>query len=258
MQVATINQEKIAYEDLGNGEPIIFIHPPGMGRKVFEKQKILSNQFRLILPDLVGQGDSTFNGKSDISVKRFAEDIILLMNQLNINRSINFGYSAGGIITQYLAILYPNRIKALVMSGAYPIVNNLTFRTQHKLGIYAIKKSKRFLSSVLAKSHTKDQSFRSILDEHMLKSNADVWKKYYEESLHFNCKDRVNEIKVPVLLLYGSQADHINTYIKFYKKHLESLQIHVVKGESHQIPTRRYEEVNEVSLQFLKQIVTNP
>jgi pimeloyl-ACP methyl ester carboxylesterase len=32
---ALIDGKKIAYDDLGEGTPVIFIHPPGMGRKVF-------------------------------------------------------------------------------------------------------------------------------------------------------------------------------------------------------------------------------
>jgi pimeloyl-ACP methyl ester carboxylesterase len=251
MQVANINNERIAYEDVGNGEPLIFIHPPGMGRKVFEKQKSLSKQFRLIFPDLVGQGDSTYNGSSTISVKRFAEDIVQLMDFLEIEKAVIFGYSAGGIISQFIAIHYPERIKALIISGAYPIVDNMKLKTQHQLGIHAIRKSKQFLSTVLAISHTKDKEFRKNLKQHMMKSNSKVWEDYYSESLYFNCKNQVKNINVPVLLLYGSKADHINTYNRFYKKNLSSEQIHIVKGESHQIPTRRSEEVNQVASKFL-------
>jgi pimeloyl-ACP methyl ester carboxylesterase len=252
MQVITINNQQIAYEDIGSGEPIIFIHPPGMGRVVFEKQKSLSNQYRMIIPDLVGQGDSTYDGKSTVSVERFAKDIIDLMDILEIEKAVIFGYSAGGIITQFIGIHYPERIRALIISGAYPIVDNFTLKTEHQLGIYAIKKSKKFLSSILALSHTKDQAFRENLKNHMMKSNSDVWEKYYIESLNFNCTNEVNKIHTPVLILYGSKADNINTYNKFYKKHLTSLQVHFVKGEYHQIPTRRAEEVNQVTSSFLE------
>ncbi|MBM7661938.1 pimeloyl-ACP methyl ester carboxylesterase [Bacillus mesophilus] len=254
MQVVTINNEQIAYEDIGSGEPIIFIHPPGMGRVVFEKQKPLSNQYRMIIPDLVGQGDSTFDGKSSISVKRFAKDIIELMDVLRIQKAVIFGYSAGGIITQFLGIHYPERIRALIISGAYPIVDNFTLKTEHQLGVYAIKKSKKFLSSVLAVSHTKNKVFRKNLKNHMMKSNSDVWGKYYIESLKFNCKNEINKIQMPVLILYGSKADYINMYNKFYKKHLPSLRVHFVQNESHQIPTRRSEEVNKVAISFLDEL----
>ena len=36
-----INQHMF-YEEYGDGSPIIFIHPPGMGRKVFVYQQYLS------------------------------------------------------------------------------------------------------------------------------------------------------------------------------------------------------------------------
>ncbi|WP_456279158.1 alpha/beta fold hydrolase [Bacillus sp. AK128] len=254
MKVMTINNEKMAYEDVGSGKPIIFIHPPGMGRKVFDYQRPLSSQYRLILPDLMGQGDSSYDRKSQVTVKRFAEDIIQLMDDLKIDKAVIFGYSAGGIISQYLGIHYSDRVEAIIMSGAYPIVDNVTFKTEHKLGIYAINKSKKFLSTVLAISHTKDKHFRKVLKEHMLKSNSKVWSDYYEESLQFNCKNDVSKMKMPVLIFYGSKADHINTYQKLYKEQLSNIQIHIVKGESHQVPTRRPEEVNKIVTKFLNEL----
>jgi pimeloyl-ACP methyl ester carboxylesterase len=251
MPETIINHENIVYEDLGSGVPIIFIHPPGMGRKVFYKQKPLSQHFRLIIPDLVGQGDSSYNHKSEISIKRFAEDIIGLMDELSLPSSVVFGYSAGGTIAQYLCIQYPSRVKALILSGGYPIVDNFTLKNEHRLGMLAVEKSKKFLSSILAFSHTKDKTYRGILKKHMYKSNTVVWSKFYSESLHFNCKEAIKGMTLPVLLMNGSKSDSINTYIKFYKRNLPNQQTHVIKGETHQLPTKQPHQVNSIITNFL-------
>jgi pimeloyl-ACP methyl ester carboxylesterase len=246
-----INHENIVYEDIGSGVPIIFIHPPGMGRKVFSKQKPLSQHFRLIIPDLVGQGDSSYNLNSEISIRRFAEDIISLMDELSLPSSVILGYSAGGAIAQYLCIHYPSRVKSLILSGGYPIVDNFTLKNEHRLGMLTVEKNKKFLSSILAISHTKDKTYREILKKHMIKSNTKVWSKFYSESLYFNCKEAIKGITLPVLLIYGSKSDSINTYIKFYEKNLPNQQTYIIKGETHQLPTKQPDQINSIITNFL-------
>ncbi|MDP4084911.1 MAG: alpha/beta hydrolase [Bacillota bacterium] len=251
MYKVTINNEILAYEDIGKGLPILFIHPPGMGRKVFYEQKPLSKHFRLILPDLVGNGDSSYCEKTDITVKRFSDDLISLLDFLGLESTIIFAYSAGGIIAQYLSIHHPLRVQALILSGGYPIVDNFSLKNKHRLGIWVVEKNKRFLSIILAKSHTEDGNYRKILKEHMYKSNTYVWSKYYLESLHFNCKNELTKINTPVLLLYGSKSDDINTYIKAYKKGLTDNQVYVIKGANHQLPTKEPKKVNQIVTGYL-------
>ena len=251
MHTVEINNEQIAFEDIGNGTPILCIHPPGMGRKVFYEQKPLSKHFRLLFPDLVGNGDSSYNGDSEISIKRFAEDIIALMDLLQLSSAVIFGYSAGGAIAQHLCIHYPSRVKALILSGGYPVVDNFTLKNEHRLGIFAVEKHKKFLANVLAFSHTKDKNYRTTLREHMYKSDTSVWSRFYLESYQFNCKEEIKGLKIPVLLMYGSRSDAMNTYIKFYKKYLSNQQVYVIKGESHQLPTRQPSHVNQIITGYL-------
>lgn len=251
MKSIVSNDERICYEDIGEGIPIIFLHPPGMGRKVFYEQKALSKHFRIILPDLPGHGDSSYNVEREVSVERFGEDIIELMNQLTITAAVIFGYSSGGAIAQYLAIHHPNRVHTLILSGGYPIVDHWMIKNEHRLGVFIAKNGKKLLSTSLAIAHTKDRQLRRELKEHMLKANPNVWSKYYYDVMHFNCKDDLAKITAPVLLMYGSRSDSFNTYIKTYKKVLADVEIFVIKGESHQLPTRQPSYVNQIITGYL-------
>ena len=69
------------YEEYGEGIPIIFIHPPGMGRKVFVYQQHLANHMRVILPDLSGHGESDTVEES-VSISFYANEIMHLMNAI--------------------------------------------------------------------------------------------------------------------------------------------------------------------------------
>ncbi|MBM6619484.1 alpha/beta fold hydrolase [Bacillus suaedaesalsae] len=254
MPTLTINSEQIYYEDIGTGTPILMIHPPGMGRIVFEEQKSLSEHHRLIIPDLIGQGDSSYKGGSEITIKRFSEDLVQLLNHLEITNAAIFGYSSGGTVAQQMCIDHPSMVKALIMCGGFPVVDNFFLVNEHKLGIYTAKNNKRMLSQVLAISHTKNKSLRQKLKEHMYKSNGDVWSKYYLQSLNFNCKRQISSFTKPTLLIYGSLADPINTYSKFYKSTLQQVKIEIIKRSSHRLPTRRSKQVNDLVHNFVQQL----
>jgi pimeloyl-ACP methyl ester carboxylesterase len=251
MKTVAVNGETIAYEEIGSGTPIICIHPPGMGRVVFYEQKPLSEHYRLILPDLVGHGDSSYNKNSEITIKRFSDDLVTFMDQLGIDKAIIFGYSSGGTIAQEFCIHNQHRVIALVMSGGFPVVDNFILKNEHRIGIYTVKKNQDFLSNVLAMSHTKDKTYQAILREHMYKANKQVWAKFYEESLHYNCQTHLKGLALPVLLLYGSKSDAINQYIRVYKKNLYNLKIRIIKGARHQLPTKEPIKLNRIIKEFL-------
>jgi pimeloyl-ACP methyl ester carboxylesterase len=251
MKSIVVNDERICYEDIGEGIPIVFIHPPGMGRKVFYEQKALSKHFRIILPDLPGHGDSSYNVEREVSVERFGEDIIEFMNCLNITAAVIFGYSSGGAIAQYLTIHHPSRVHTLILSGGYPLVDHWMIKNEHRLGVFIATNGKKLLANVLAISHTKDRPYRKVLVEHMYKANHQVWAKYYYDVMLFNCKNDLEKITAPVLLMYGSKADPFNTYIKTYKKELADVEIFVINGESHQLPTRQPSYVNQIITGYL-------
>ncbi|KAF0995860.1 AB hydrolase superfamily protein YvaM [Geobacillus sp. TFV-3] len=60
MPYVSINRRvRLYYEEKGEGTPLLFIHPPGMGHAVFCRQEPLARHFRLILYDMRGNGRSS-------------------------------------------------------------------------------------------------------------------------------------------------------------------------------------------------------
>ena len=69
------------YEEYGQGIPIIFIHPPGMGNKVFHYQYDLSKHMRVIFPDLSGHGRSP-RAEQTVSISFYANEVLRFMDAL--------------------------------------------------------------------------------------------------------------------------------------------------------------------------------
>lgn len=242
---------KIYFEDQGRGVPIVFVHPPAMGRKAFYFQSQLSQHFRVIFPDLSGHGD-TKGPFQDVSVTGYANEIKALLDHLNISKAVICGYSSGGIVAQEFAILFPDRTRAVILSGGFPEVQSMGFKYEHIAGMYFVKEHPKFLAWLIAKSHTDDKKVSHEIYTHMLKANQTTWFQFYEQSLHYSCVDRLNQLKAPLFLMYGSR-DLVNQHLRTYKRYT-NFQSTIIKGVSHQLPTKKWELFNQIITNFVKKL----
>jgi len=241
-------------EILGDGKKpsLLFIHPPGMGRKVFHYQKKLSKYFTIILPDLSGHGDSPYDARK-IAIHEYVKEIKYLLDFFHIDRSIIVGYSAGGIIAQEFYFSYPDRTSSIILLGGYPEVRTKGLMLEHQIGMFAVKKFPHFLAKVLAISHARERTVRNMLENHMKKANFHIWHSFYEQSLNFSCMNRLSLIKCPLLLIYGTKSDSINRHVQYYKKYV-SCQTAFIKNASHQLPTKYGPMVNQIITGFVQQL----
>lgn len=239
------------YEEHGSGTPIIFIHPPGMGRKVFHFQRLLADQFRIILPDLTGHGDS-IGTQNFVSIPTFAQEILGLLDHLHIDKAIICGYSSGGIVAQEFALLYPDRIKAIILSGGFPKVDISILKYEHILGMYVLKKYPKLIRYSIASAHTWEPDLKQELIQHMKKANQRIWYQFYEKSLEFNCCDRLHQIEVPLYLIYGTQ-DFINHHIPLYEQ-VKQAHVHMIQKAAHQLPMKNWSVFNDLVASFVKQL----
>lgn len=239
------NGQSIAYDEIGEGVPIVFIHPPGMGRHVFYFQGKLRQSMRLIIPDLSGHGDSSRIEPVDNLMKYYAEEMILLLDRLGIDCAIVCGYSAGGMIAQYMSIHYKERLKGLILFGGYPAVSDPLFQLEHKTGMFLVRHHRDFLCKLLAISHTKNKYVRNLLVEHMRKAQKEAWYNYYFDVLNCNLMKELKNISVPVLIIDGSKSELTNTYHTYYKKRIKHLRVVIINKTNHQVPTKRWKIANK-------------
>ena len=104
-----VNGERVAYLDVGQGQPVILIH--GFGGSMWQwehQQQPLSAEFRLITPDLIGSGLST---KPDIEYRpeQMLEYFIGFMDALRIRQATLVGNSMGAGLPSG----WPSRIRTV-------------------------------------------------------------------------------------------------------------------------------------------------
>jgi 3-oxoadipate enol-lactonase len=113
---ATINGIQLAYDDEGQGTPLVFLHAFPMNRRMWMPQRAaLASRYRVIALDLRGHGESDAP-LWRYSLDLFAEDLRALLDHLAVQQAVMIGLSMGGYLLFAFHRNYPERIKALVFA----------------------------------------------------------------------------------------------------------------------------------------------
>ncbi|AHX03356.1 alpha/beta hydrolase fold family protein [Ehrlichia chaffeensis str. Heartland] len=84
---------------------------------------ILSSDYKIICPDIVGRGKSSWlEDYSLYNYLTYCKSIIYLLKHLKIDKVDFLGTSMGGIIGMYLAAYFPNLINKLIINDIGPAI----------------------------------------------------------------------------------------------------------------------------------------
>ncbi len=115
-RVAEIGDSFLSYVDEGSGSPIVLLHGmPSWGYVWSSVLPMLTNRFRVLIPDLAGFGYSDKRDCFDRSVSRQATLIESWMDSIGLSRAAFVGHDIGGGIALRLSTLSPGRIERLTL-----------------------------------------------------------------------------------------------------------------------------------------------
>lgn len=104
------------YRDEGSGQPLLLIHAFPLNSAMWQHQlDFFSPSMRVIAPDLPGFGKSEL-GRRNVTLDEYADVLVALLEQLQIERAVVAGVSMGGYISFALLRRYPNWISALILA----------------------------------------------------------------------------------------------------------------------------------------------
>lgn len=116
--------------DLGNGEPVLFVHGSGPGVSAYANWRlvmpVLARTRRVVAPDMVGFGFSERPAGIDYSMDTWVRQAVDLLDALDIGQTDLVGNSFGGALALALAIRYPQRVRRLVLMGSVGVPFDIT------------------------------------------------------------------------------------------------------------------------------------
>lgn len=120
MNKFTIDDHQMAYQDIGQGPVILLGHSFMWDSHMWAPQiEVLSQQYRCIVPDFWGHGQSEAAPKNTQTLKSYAQQLLALMDHLAIEQFTIIGLSVGGMWGTELTTLAPSRVQALVLMDTF-------------------------------------------------------------------------------------------------------------------------------------------
>lgn len=237
MPFAAVNGVRLAYESIGQGVPLLFIHGGYGGaattlapqshaiRTILPRDKV-----RTILYDRRNAGSSEYSD-ARYTLATLASDALGLLDHLGISKAIIVGSSAGGPIALELALSTPKRVMALCLPNTGANLASLERpqgKTRRELverskleGDRAVFEARKASLRVPAPSDATDTA--EIARQEKLKlallavSDEDLCRYFigeirnYEAYLGADYTPRLGELKMPVCIIHGT-ADRVVPY----------------------------------------------
>ncbi len=116
MPDVTINNQKISYTERGRGLPLVLVHGFPLDNRIWESQlAALSDQYRVIAPDLPGFGKSQPSPKNPFTMESLADTLHAFLTQIKATPCALAGLSMGGYMAFAYERKYPTTLKAFIL-----------------------------------------------------------------------------------------------------------------------------------------------
>ena len=122
MSIYTIGDMSYYVEEAGSGEPVMLLHGfTGSSANWHPVMERLAGSFRVLAIDLIGHGRSDAPTEIEqYAMPNIANDLGLLLRQLNAIPAHWLGYSMGGRLALYMAVNHPQWVRSLILESASP------------------------------------------------------------------------------------------------------------------------------------------
>lgn len=203
------------YGDL-NAEPLLLLPPNGGDMHCFDGSILpeMSKHFKVITvsPRYTGNSDM---GDDGLTFEIMSEDLIVLLDYLNVEKTKIFGFSDGGNLGMVFTVAHPERVESLVIMGSN--INPLGTKTFDQIGIIW-----KYLGLAIKAGFTGDAEDIRRRDIQGL--------MVYQPNLTF--KD-LQTIEVPVLNIYGEHDMIKRIHLKRITRNIPNAQEIMIVGGGH-------------------------
>jgi pimeloyl-ACP methyl ester carboxylesterase/nucleoside-diphosphate-sugar epimerase len=111
-----VGDAKVAYRDLGRGEPVVFLHGLAGAHSWDAVVERVMVRRRAIVIETLGLGDSAAPLSADFGLPAQAAMVRGLLSALEIPAAHLVGNEIGGVIAQLFAVRWPHCVKSLALS----------------------------------------------------------------------------------------------------------------------------------------------
>ena len=251
--------QKIRYLEAGSGPTVILLHGlGGSGQNWMFTVNGLSPQFRVVVPDQIGFGNSD-KPLINYRVRTYVDFLNEFYKQLKIERASLVGNSMGGWIAAAFTIAFPEKVDRLVLADAtgYAPPANFDFKSLYALNPSTREGMKQLVARVF---FNKSFSTDTVIDQ-FLAQRMSAGDGYTINSLIESVGRRedfldgqLGQIKTPTLIIWGREDGLVLlSEGERLKQDIANSKLIVFDRCSHFPQVEKAGEFNAAVLEFLKQ-----
>ena len=204
---------RIAYLEGGTGAPLVLVHGFGADKDNFTRiSRFLVPHYRVIVPDLVGFGESSHLPDVDYHYAAQAQRLRAFVEALGLARVDLGGNSMGGGIVMSFAAQHPQEVASLWLIDAAGIAEAppselariITTTGTNPLMITKESDFATFLKFVMSDPPWIPGSVMDVLARERI-ANQDLERKVFQQIATDSVSDAVKGLKTPTLIVWGAE-----------------------------------------------------
>lgn len=193
-------EKKYSYIEVGEGQPIIILHGLMGGLSNFDGviQYFSTKGYKVIVPVLPIYSMSLLK----TNVRSFAKYLYDFIEYKEFDDVILLGNSLGGHIGLYHTKLYPEKVKALIITGSSGLYESAMGGGYTKRGDYEVIKKKAqdvFYDPAVATKEIVDEVYETVNDRNKLIKTLAIAKS----AIRHNMAKDLPKMDLPVCIIWG-------------------------------------------------------
>ena len=245
------------YHEDGQGEALLLIHGSGPGVSAWANWRlvfpILSQQYHLYAPDVVGFGYSDRPEGIEYGIDVWAEHMINFLEAVNEKKVSIIGNSFGGAIALHVAKRRPDLINKLILMGSMGIDHPIAYGLNAVWGYQPSMENMKNLIKIFAYDQSMAENgdlvemrYKSSIQEGFQESFSSMFpepRQRHVGSMALSI-DELSEIQFPVLLIHGREDQVIPLEETSFKlaKAIPNAELHVFPQCGHWVQIEKTKE----------------
>jgi pimeloyl-ACP methyl ester carboxylesterase len=271
MPYVTIKNKRMYYEEQGTGFPLLLGHSYLWTARMWQPQvETLCGNYRCIVPELWGHGQSDSPPGSSHTIEGLAEDYWAFTRELGLDRFAMIGLSVGGMWGAHLTLNHPDAVAALVLMGTSLASEPEETRTLYfgmldavdQLGEFhenlAATVAPMFFSpKTVASNPTLVVDFRERLREEPPERIPGVTALGRGIFGRNSVIDRFDEIRIPAMVVVGEDDGPRPPHeAQAMAERIAGARLEIVPDAGHICTIEQPERVNALLIEFLAKALT--
>jgi pimeloyl-ACP methyl ester carboxylesterase len=271
MPILRLDDVDLHYDVHGEGPAMLFCSATATHGDVWKFYQVpeFSRDHQVITFDLRGTGQSALKSSAksvDLSAPRLAADAAALLDYLKVSSAIVLGHSNGGRVAQQLTVDRPDLVKKLILMSSGGETR------KRGISVTICKELVEMGYEAYVLHHTKEVGFsKSFLENNPLEIRRflkvrlanppplELYLHHVAGRLDFDIGARINDIRIPVLVVVGGDEDHgaagHMTHFAAAKALAEKLpnaKLEVLEGQGHYYYFTVPEKFNRLVRDFIE------